>query len=81
MTSDVLSYESPETEVALIPNATIGEDGNLYHIGRYAPHGLYGGADPAEREYNGVALKERCRLLEDKNTALAVRVELNGAYL
>ena len=76
--SDVLAYESPEDTATRIPHATLHEDGILYHLGRYAPHGLYGTDDPADREYNGNVLKQRCAQLQDKNTALAVLVELNG---
>ena len=76
---DVLEYDSPEHIAARISHASLHEDGILYHLGRYAPHGLYGADDPADREYNGDILKERCTQLKDKNTALAVLVELNGA--
>jgi hypothetical protein len=78
MKPDVLVYDDPGITVDHIPHATLGEDGMLYHLGRYAPHGLYGSEDPAERPYNGVKLKERCKELEDKTTALAVLVEING---
>lgn len=76
MTSDVLAYDNPELIAAHIPYATVGEGNILYHIGRYAPHGLYGKEDPADKPYNGVALKERCELLADPNNALAVMVDL-----
>ena len=78
LVSDVIEYESPEQTALLIPHATVGEDGILYHIGRYAPPGLYGADDPADRTYRGVILKQHCKELEDKNSALAVRVELGG---
>lgn len=78
LVSDVLECGSPEDAAARIPHATLHEDGLLYHIGRYAPHGLYGADDPADQTYNGQILKARCTQLEDKNTALAVLVELNG---
>lgn len=57
-----------------IPHASI-EDGIAYHIDRYAPNGLYGQDDPADSMYNGEVLKERCSLLTNKNTALAVSVK------
>lgn len=60
---------------ATIPNATQEEDGYLYHIGRYAPSGLYGSFDPATRNYQGTPLAERCRLLKDATNALAISVE------
>lgn len=66
------------TDPTLIPHASIKEDGIAYHIDRYAPHGLYGKADPADRAYNGTPLKERCTYLHNQNTALAVSAPTAG---
>jgi len=67
---DVLARSSIE-----LPNAT--ESGGLtYHLGRYAPNGLYGSFDPADDEYNGQVLKHRAVLLDNPNNALAVSVPL-----
>jgi hypothetical protein len=78
LVSDVLECDSPEDTAAKVPHAALHKDGYLYHVGRYAPRGLYGSDDPANRLYNGDILKRRCTALEDKNTALAVLVTLNG---
>lgn len=75
---DVLSHDYPEYIVDKIPHATLANDGHMYHINRYAPHGLYGGHDPADDEYNDRVLKERCVLLQNENTALAVYAEVPG---
>ena len=71
---DVLDYSSPHELALTIPHAEVGDDGIIYHIDRYAPEGLYGTFDPADLPYNGEVLKERCQLLENRNTALAVSV-------
>lgn len=75
MKHDVLSYDNPELAARDIPHASVS-GGVIYHVNRYAPHGLYGGLDPATRQYNGQILKQRCRMLGNKNTALAVSVNL-----
>jgi len=77
MKHDVLSYDSPGHAARDIPHASV-QDGVIYHINRYAPHGLYGGFDPATRKYNGQILKQRCEMLDNKNNALAVSVDLTG---
>lgn len=81
MVADVLTQTDPIVTAARIPHASIGTEGILYHIDRYMPHGLYGNIDPAESSYNGDVLKERCVGLENKNSALAVLVQLNGGEL
>lgn len=73
--ADVLTHENPQHVVASIPHATLEDDGNLYHLQRYAPHGLYGSYDPAQRTYNGQQLVDRCKYLADPNNALAISVE------
>lgn len=73
--ADVLTHDDPERTAASIPHATVEDDGNLYHLQRYAPHGLYGSYDPAQRTYNGRQLAERCKYLADPNNALAISVE------
>ena len=73
--ADVLDYTDPEALAAMIPYATVEEDGYVYHAGRYAPDGLYGSFDPATRNYEGIPLNERCRLLQNKANALAISVE------
>ena len=73
--ADVLSYDSNASELAAsIPNATLESDGHLYHVGRYAPHGLYGTFDPARQNYMGRPLMERAVLLDDPTNALAISV-------
>jgi GNAT superfamily N-acetyltransferase len=62
----------------VIPHATLEDDGHSYHIGRYAPHGLYGSFDPAERDYQGVPLVEQCVYLNDSTNALAVSAEVRS---
>lgn len=59
----------------VLPNASEHE-GIMYHLDRYAPNGLYGSFDPADRSYNGQALKHRAVLLHNPNNALAVSVPL-----
>ena len=59
-----------------LPHVT-HHDGIAYHLDRYGPNGLYGTFDPAERQYNGQVLNERCSLLSDPNHALAISVTLN----
>lgn len=73
--ADVLDYQNPEALARTIPNASLEEDGYIYHVGRYAPNGLYGSFDPAERDYQGVPLNERCLLLTEAANALAISVE------
>jgi hypothetical protein len=67
---DVLAHQT-----IVLPYATT-HDGIAYHIDRYAPNGLYGSFDPADREYNGQVLKHRAVLLDNPNNALAVSVPL-----
>lgn len=75
---NVLEHDNPDAVATTIANATTGPDNNLYHIGRYAPNGLYGlGHDPATRLYYGVPLVKRCILLADPNNALAVSVSIH----
>ena len=71
---DLLRQDNPDEIALMIPHATVGEDGILYHIDRYAPKGLYGDQDPADSSYNGEILKDRCKLLANKNTALAISI-------
>jgi hypothetical protein len=73
--ADVLAYDNPEEVAASIPHATLEEDGHIYHMGRYAPTGLYGSFDPASRKYQNVPLDERCKPLKDPINALAIAVE------
>jgi hypothetical protein len=73
---DVLSCDTEA--VSQIPYATLEEDGYGYHVGRYAPGGLYGKSDPADRVYEGRILRERCELLNDKTNALAISVTIQG---
>lgn len=73
--ADVLDYQDPEALAEAIPYASLEEDGYIYHVGRYAPNGLYGSFDPAERDYQGVPLNERCLLLTEAANALAISVE------
>lgn len=75
--SDVLTHSDPALIAGAFPEVTV-HDGILYHIDRYAPDGLYGDFDPANREYGGVPLKERAQLLENPNHALIVAVDLKG---
>ena len=77
---DVLVYNNPYQLALTIPHATVGDDGILYHIDRYAPDGLYGSFDPADGPYDDQVLKDRCRLLHNKNTALAVSVVPKQAH-
>jgi hypothetical protein len=74
--ADVLSYDSGDALelAATIPNATLESDDYLYHVGRYAPHGLYGTFDPAQRNYMGQPLMERAVLLDDPTNALVISV-------
>jgi hypothetical protein len=78
MQPELLKHDDPETIATHIPHATVGNDGILYHIGRYAPDGLYGGGDPADKPYHGVILKNSYQELKDKNNALAVIVDIRG---
>jgi hypothetical protein len=73
--ADVLDYQDPSALTGTIPNATLEEDGYLYHRGRYGAQGLYGSFDPATRDYLGVPLQERCALLSEAANALAISVE------
>lgn len=73
--ADVLTHQDPEAVAASIPYASLENDGNIYHLGRYAPHGLYGSFDPAQNDYNGERLNRRCNYLVDQNNALAISVE------
>jgi hypothetical protein len=73
--ADVLDCNDPAVLATDIPHATLEDDGQIYHIGRYAPDGLYGSFDPAKRDYRGVPLDERCKLLKDEVNALAISVE------
>ena len=75
---DVLSQENPDKIAEQLAHASV-QDSIVYHIDRYAPNGLYGSFDPADRKYNGVVLKEQAILLQNPNHALAVLVELPGA--
>lgn len=77
MIHDVLRHADPERVATTLEHATV-HDGVLYHVDRYAPDGLYGTFDPATRQYNGEVLKERYAMLRNKNTALAVSVDLTG---
>jgi len=72
--ADVLAYDLASIAVS-VPHASV-HDGYVYHIDRYAPAGLYGGEDPATRQYRERILKERCVLLENPNNALAISVNL-----
>lgn len=74
---DVLFEENPDKVAERLAHASVHE-GIVYHIDRYAPDGLYGSFDPADRKYNGVTLKEQAKLLQNPNHALAVLVELPG---
>jgi hypothetical protein len=76
--ADVLDYDDPEAVAASIPHATVEDDGYVYHEGRYAPDGLYRAFDPALRDYGGMPLSERCRILQDKVNALAISAETRG---
>ena len=78
---DILAHTDPSAVAGQIPHASLEADGNLYHIGRYAPTGLYGSFDPSERQYMERPLRERCPLLEDPNNALAISVELAGGAI
>jgi hypothetical protein len=62
----------------VIPHATLENDGHSYHMGRYAPHGLYGSFDPARREYNGTPLADQYIHLKDPTNALAISVEIGN---
>ena len=73
--TDVLTHDDPERIAASVPHATVEDDDNVYHLQRYAPHGLYGSFDPAKRTYNGLQLTERCKYLANPNNALAISVE------
>jgi len=73
---DILDHANPVTVADELPNATLAADGNIYHIGRYAPNGLYVAYDPASRDYLGQPLRERCALLNDPNNALVLSVNL-----
>ncbi|HEY5695358.1 MAG TPA: hypothetical protein VIQ80_00830 [Candidatus Saccharimonadales bacterium] len=73
--ADVLEHQYPHEVAASIPDATLADDNYIYHIGRYAPHGLYGAFDPAQGTYNGQRLDQRCRYVTDPNNALAISVE------
>lgn len=64
------------TPSILVPRAKEAEDGYYYHHGRYAPYGLYGSSDPADRSYLGTPLKQRCAFLQDPTNALAVAVKV-----
>ncbi|HEU4984275.1 MAG TPA: hypothetical protein VFT58_01435 [Nitrososphaera sp.] len=78
---DILSHDDPAAVALEVPNATVGPDGHLYHIGRYAPHGLYGSYDPADRplqKEGATSLREICTLLDDPNNALALSIDLRG---
>lgn len=66
-----------EARSITLPNAT-EHDGVTYHVGRYAPNGLYGSFDPADRTYNGQVLKHRATLLTNPHNALAVSVPLTN---
>lgn len=63
-----------ERMAALLPHATIGEDGVAYHVNRYGGEGLYGelSDDPADRPFGDsmATLKEVYPRLKDKGTAL-----------
>ena len=76
-TSDVLEHSNPELIADLLPQTAI-DNGIIYHLDRYTPTGLYEGFDPADRLYNGQILKQRARLLQNPNHALAVVVNLKG---
>ena len=60
----------------VVPHAQTMTDGHTYHIGRYAPQGLYGSFDPADREYQGQPLKQQCAFLQDPTNALAISVKV-----
>lgn len=78
---DILAHADPQAIALEVPSATVGPDGHLYHIGRYAPHGLYGSYDPADRPLvrgGETSLREICTLLEDPNNALALSIDLRG---
>lgn len=77
MVDDVLQHDNPERVAETLEHATV-HDGILYHVDRYAPDGLYVTFDPATRRYNGDVLLERYAMLSNKNTALAVSVDLTG---
>ena len=61
-----------------LPDASVAADGNIYHIGRYAPDGLYGSYDPSTRDYLGTPLRDRCVMLSDPNNALALSISIQG---
>lgn len=73
--ANVLEHDDPEQVAETIPNATLKDDGHIYHIGRYAPHGLYGSYDPATRLYHGQRLTDYCRYLTNQNNALSISAE------
>lgn len=72
---DILEHTVAHHRQEDIPHASLHE-GILYHIDRYAPHGLYGSFDPAERPYQDTPLNVRCDLLKNPNNALALAVYL-----
>lgn len=77
--ADVLAHKNPEAVAQELAYATVHND-ILYHLDRYAPEGLYGSYDPADRTYNNVTLKERAVLLKNPNHALAVLVDIPGGH-
>jgi hypothetical protein len=79
-TPDVLVQDNPEDFTRQFPETTI-DAGIAYHLDRYAPDGLYGDFDPADRNYQGIALKQRAKLLENPNHALIVAARIDGGAL
>lgn len=77
-TDDIINYPNAEQIADIIPHAEVTPDGYIYHLDRYAPNGLYGTYDPADRKYKGRVLKERCEELQNPNNALALAVDLRG---
>lgn len=71
-------FDNDNKQIALsMNNAVKLSDGNIYHIDRFGPNGLYGTNDPAEQLYNDeifmnkfIGLKNTCNAL-----ALAVKVK------
>lgn len=74
---DALSPEIQANVYTQIPDTHL-IDGVTYDLDRYAPHGLYGGADPALGFYNGEPLMKTCPMLINPNNALAILVPVKG---
>ena len=57
-------------------NAVKLSDGNIYHIDRFGPNGLYGTNDPAEQLYNDEIFMNKFIGLKNTCTALALAVKV-----